>query len=120
MIPSYGAKGDFRTTPPGKLLLTLKNSGIGLLGGDSGLTGDDTILCILTDCGITFESFFTSGLPRVVEVSLAFSQIGQLHGKVRFPSRTERLDRYVSGGSGAGENKVFTIRDVNKWLATGD
>lgn len=119
-IPSYGSKGDFRTTPPGKLLLTMENSGIGLLGGDSGLTGDDTILCIMIDCGITFESFFPSGLPRVVTVSLSFAQIGQMYGRVRFPSRTEKLDRYASEGSGAGENRVFTIRDVSKWLATGD
>jgi hypothetical protein len=91
MLPSYnGDNSSNITQAPNKLRLFLPNSGLGLTGG-SDLKGSsiDSIYCVMTQCEATYESFFQSGLPRVVTVSLAFAQIPQFRGGVYFPHANE-------------------------------
>ena len=99
MLPSYqsvdnaGVKGTTLTHAPSKLLLGMPNSGIGLSGGDSGFTSSpDSVVCVMTQCDVTYEAFFPSGLPRVASVSLAFAQVPQFGGFVQFPHRGVQMD----------------------------
>lgn len=99
MLPSYSneTKADMVGVPltfaPSKLLLVLPGSGIGIAGGESGFqTGNDAVLCVMTQCDVTYEKFFPSGLPRIVSVSLAFAQVPQLAGFVSFPRRGPNMD----------------------------
>lgn len=73
MLPSYGGRtgGGLNNlaSPPPKLWLALT----GLkLGGNS-----DSILTVLKSAPITYEAFFPNGTPRIVQVSLTFSEIVQ-------------------------------------------
>ena len=88
MLPSYPSS----TTPvqvqaPPKLLLYLPGTGIGWAGGFN--TGapeaDHSIICIMTQCDVMWESFFPNGLPRIASVQLSFAQIAQKGGRVTFP-----------------------------------
>ena len=106
-LPSYGKStgtlGDVIVRAPRKLLLSMKNSGIGLYGGavQSGLGPlggtADSIVCLMTQCEVTFEAFFPSGAPRIASVSLAFAQTPQYAGHVEFPGVTPQLEQVVSG-----------------------
>jgi hypothetical protein len=85
-MPRYGtdaAEGRF-TYPPCKLLLTLPNSGLGLYGGGFDA---DSVNVIMEDCPISFQAFFPSGLPRLVEMALTFKEIAQIAGAISFPHR---------------------------------
>jgi hypothetical protein len=99
MLPRYGENtsvGVPLTKPPHKLLLHFPGSDIERLGGAGGFSVQGGgILCVMTQCDITFESFFPSGNPRIASVSLAFAEVPQRGGYVRFPSATE-LDGLVS------------------------
>jgi hypothetical protein len=86
MMPTYDSFG--RTFPPPKMLLSLPNTGIGLLGG--GLPGQSPdgshhVLCIMTQCDIELKKLFPSGMPRLASVQLGFSQVAQRNGQVVFP-----------------------------------
>lgn len=108
LFPTYSTSstspGQPITTAPQKLMLVFTGSGLGILGG-FGATPDnptssyltlgggsvpaadlDGITCIMTQCDITVEQTFPSGLIRVASVQLAFAQIAQLAGVVTFPS----------------------------------
>jgi hypothetical protein len=84
--------GHALTIAPRKLLLSMPGTGIGLAGGDDGQSGQDSIPALMTQCEVSHEAFFPSGLPRITTVQLAFAQIGQLKGAVTFPSRTPFYD----------------------------
>lgn len=88
MLPTYDGTFDAPITrAPNKLRLYLPKSGIGVNGGsDSTATSIDSIYCVMTQCEVTYESFFPSGLVRVATVALAFAQIPQFRGGVFFPS----------------------------------
>jgi hypothetical protein len=108
MLPSYGEAavedqadaskaGAPLTYAPRKLLLCMPGTGIGFAGGDDGLSGPDTVPALMTQCDVTHEALFPSGLPRITTVQLAFAQIGQIKGAVRFPSRTYEFDEARTG-----------------------
>lgn len=109
MLPTYGdgGKQDARqgaklgvplTFAPAKLLLFMPKSGIGLAGGSSGGPGsDNSVLCVMTQCDITYEKFFPSGLPRVATVGLSFAQVAQFGGRISFPRRDDAMDEAVFG-----------------------
>ena len=123
MLPRYEDDqqlGVPLTKAPRKAMLYIPNSGIGLYGGsaqvsssvaaaDTNLQGttavqqsglQDAIPVLMSQCDITMEAFFPSGLLRVAVVQLQFLQIAQLAGQVVFPRDNENLSNVVSQGSG--------------------
>lgn len=116
MLPSYGKEaglGTPLTQAPNKLKLRIPNSGIGMQGGAE-LNGPDSdmvypdgntyvladaLTAIMTQCDITYEAFFPSGLPRIATVQLAFAQVAQHGGYVSFPRSGALLDDMVTNGS---------------------
>ena len=100
LIPSYGNNGKVgvpQTNAPHKCILEITGSGIGLAGGDSGLMGDDQVLAVMTQCEVTWDSFFPSGFPRTAMVSLGFAQVAQFQNAVFFPSVTDAMNAAVDG-----------------------
>ena len=106
VLPVYTGGDSIKTQAPRKLLLYLENTGIGLMGGLGGDTLADgkaettkrpsnTVLCIMTQCDITWESFFPNGLPRIVTVQLTFAEIAQRGGRVIFPGRVGEQGVFV-------------------------
>jgi hypothetical protein len=99
MMPLYPKS----TTPtqvkaPPKLLLYLPGTGIGWAGGFN--TGapeaEHSVICIMTQCDVSWESFFPNGLPRLATVQLSFAQLAQRGGRVVFPSsRTTPLSSSI-------------------------
>jgi hypothetical protein len=114
MFPTYvkdesnGTKvGVPLTYAPSKLMLVMPGSGIGLAGGESAATTSmDAVLCVMTQCDVTYEKFFPSGLPRIASVSLGFAQIPQLGGHISFPHRGAVMDAGIVYG-GEGPNSFF-------------
>jgi hypothetical protein len=109
MLPSYQdtsiqaqlndtTGGTQLTLAPKKLVLSMPGTGIGYAGGDDRLCGPDSIICLMTQCDVTLEALFPSGLPRAATVQLAFAQIGQVKGAVSFPERSKFFDSVRKGG----------------------
>ena len=100
MIPRYGENGEIGvpiTRPPHKLLLHIPGSEIELYGGQGGFSQrGGGLLCVMTTCDITIDALFPSGNIRSANVSLAFAEVPQRGGAVRFPSATP-LDSYLRG-----------------------
>lgn len=87
LVPTYSNNYTFA---PNKLRLFMPNSGIGIAGGsDSFNRSPDSMNCVMTQCEVTYESFFESGIPRHITVSLSFAQLPQLDGGVYFPSAND-------------------------------
>jgi hypothetical protein len=92
MFPRYGQPGALgvpNVFAPHKMILSFTNLGLGISGGanpaDAQYNAHD-VPCIMTQCDVTYVSLFPSGLPRIVEVQLAFAQVAQLAGsQVLFP-----------------------------------
>jgi hypothetical protein len=146
MLPTYtgdGGLGVPLTQAPHKLLLLAQNSGIGLLGGGVSSEGPitfqsdklqgftdtdniailpDSVLAVMTQCDVTYEAFFPSGLPRIASVQLQFAQIAQQKGAVNFPRTGEALDRIVKEGkrvdSGELKQKYFPYNMRLKFAIT--
>lgn len=103
LLPTYGTDKDLAvsgrplTFAPSKLLLSMPGTGIGLAGGDDRVSGRHTMLCLMTQCDVTYEALFSSGLPRIATVQLAFAQVAQSRGGVLFPSRTASYDAHRRG-----------------------
>lgn len=101
LLPKYGGTVEIGvplTYAPAKLKLFMPGTGIGLFGGGPALGGKDSILCVMTQCDITFEQFFMNGIPRLASVQLAFDQIPQFGGAVYFPSVEDEMKSNASGG----------------------
>lgn len=90
MLPRYGENSEVGvpiTKPPRKLMLHITGSEIERFGGAGGFSvGGGGILCVMTQCDITIEAFFPSGAPRIANVGLAFAEVPQRAGAVKFPS----------------------------------
>jgi hypothetical protein len=86
MLPKYDAGGTQigRGRPPARLYLILEHA---QLGGDR-----DEVLCILRAAPITYESFWPSGKPRIVQVAMTFSEVVQ-HGGEGEGSKIQFIDR---------------------------
>jgi hypothetical protein len=73
MLGDYGGSGagniNSLASPPKKLYLVLEGTRI---GGQS-----DYILCVLRSAPITYEACFPSGVPRLAQVQMTFSEIVQ-------------------------------------------
>lgn len=95
-LPRYGQNSEVGvpiTTPPRKLLLHFTGSNLEALGGSGGFTAvGGGILAIMTQCDINIEALFPSGNIRVASVSLAFAEVAQRGGVVKFPHRGSDLD----------------------------
>lgn len=95
-----GSIGVPLTFAPRKVKLVMPNSGIGLLSGiskeDAGVMVD-SLICHMDQCDVTYEQFFPSGLPKIVEAQLAFKQLAQFGGQVRFPAASSELDSMIDG-----------------------
>lgn len=106
LMPSYKggstANGSMLTIPPRKLLFHAPGTGIGMWGGDpGGNVAPDSVECVMTQCEVTLEDCFPSGLPRYTTVQLTLSQIAQKAGVVRFPAMTPLMERAAIGGPGS-------------------
>jgi hypothetical protein len=56
----------------------------------------------MTQCDITWEQFFPSGLPRIASVQLSFAEVAQSGGSVNLPAFTDGdRDVVVDGMEGA-------------------
>lgn len=82
--PAYDLGSNPKAYEPAKALLVLPGSGI---GHDS----KDSILCVMTQCDVTYEAFFPDGFPRIVEVQLEFAEVVQMTGRVRFQDRRNMI-----------------------------
>ena len=90
LLPTYRQGGDLGTPltfAPRKIRLWMPGTGIGAYGGfQSGpAVSPDSVVSILTQCDISIEAQFPSGLPRVATAQLSFSQVAQIGGTVQFP-----------------------------------
>lgn len=112
LLPSYSTTNDKYgaaglTRAPAKLLLTIQNSGIGWAGGPNYALGDpDTIVAIMTECSVEWTAFFPSGLPRIASVGLAFAQVAQFRGMVKFPSADDWMLQAALEGADVGSDGV--------------
>ncbi len=116
LLPRYGAVnqiGSPVTFPPRKLILWIPNSGIGLAGGLDGQLGEvhrlHSLIALMTQCDVTYESFFPSGVPRIASVQLSFAQIGQVGGAVFFPQNSDFTDTILQTGI-TGELLPYPMR----------
>lgn len=100
MMPRYGdpqQTGVPLTSAPRKAQLYLPGSGIGLAHGGISTVhdGGDYITVIMRSCDTEYIQFFPSGMPRIVQVNLSFSQIAQIGGAVYFPATDDATDKMV-------------------------
>lgn len=107
ITPNYESGGLMKAPPVA--ILYLPNSGIIGHGGFS-----DSVTCVMTQCDVTYEAFHRNGSPRIVAVSLSFTetvQVGnaqsgwQFQGSEQFwtqkTKETLLKAKAMQGGSGA-------------------
>jgi hypothetical protein len=82
--PHYGIGEDVRAYEPAKCLLVLPHTKLGH-------TGTDYIVSVMTQCDVTYEAWFPSGFPRIIEVSLEFAEVVQEGARVRFHDRSDMI-----------------------------
>lgn len=101
MLPTYDTQRGM-TIPPPKLILYLPRSGIGLAGGEVGnIDSPDQVLCVMTQCEVTWEKFFKTGNAKLASVSLAFAQVPQKGSSVSLPQAGPKmLSALKDGGDG--------------------
>lgn len=117
--PSASPYTRSRTFAPRKVRLYIPNSGIGLAGGgrSSADVSDDALNCLITQCEISYESFFPSGLPQSVEVQLSFAEVPQIGGRVFFPAASSEVDDLVYEGRKLGStDSVFAYNVKPRFL----
>lgn len=90
MLPSYGNGNDLNTlaAPPSRFFLVMEGTRLG--GQDK-----DWVLCLLRSAPITYEAWFPSGRPRIVEAALTFSECvqfsaGEGQAQIEFEDRGNR------------------------------
>lgn len=82
--PHYGTGVNVRAYEPAKCLLVLPNTKLGH-------NGTDYVVCVMTQCDVTYEAWFPSGFPRIIEVSLEFAESVQQGTSVRFHDRSDMV-----------------------------
>lgn len=92
MYPTYQSNSDptesgkqfhistSRPKPPSKLLLGLP--GLRLGNGQPGGHLDE-IVCLMTQCEVSYEGFFEDGTPRLAKVALAFAETIQVNSSIK-------------------------------------
>jgi hypothetical protein len=76
----YYSDNSIEVFEPAKVLLVLPNTGLGH-------NGVDHITCVMTACEVTYEAWFTSGFPRIAEVSIELAEVVQGSNGVTFHNR---------------------------------
>lgn len=77
-------------------MLNIPGSDIELFGGAGGFSErGGGVLCVMTTCDINIEALFPSGNIRIATASLAFAEVPQRGGAVRFPSAAG-LDEHMN------------------------
>lgn len=100
MYPSYGASGaDIRAYEPAKCLLTFPNTGLGYAAEGEGTGVSDSVLCAMRQCDVTYQAWFPSGHPRLIEVSLSFVELVQSGERVAFQGRKQSWNHARVAGS---------------------
>lgn len=124
MFPSYttdSTVGVPLAAAPKRMMLVFPSSGMAAAGGvadnvdETDLVGE--IKCIMTQCDVTYEAFFPSGLPRIATVALAFAQIAQSPGAgaVKFPSSENMLNlTKEAGGYKVAKGYNLTVTSKKK------
>jgi len=79
--PHYGLGENLQAYEPAKCLLVLPNTKLGH-------NGVDYVVCVMTQCDVTYEAWFETGFPRIMEVSLEFAEVVQEGQRVRFHDRS--------------------------------
>jgi len=104
MLPLYGKESSIgvpTAQAPPRLKLVFPNAGMGTSGGGNNTMENqaDEILCVMTQCDVTYEAFFPSGLPRIATVAVAFAQLAQMPGTgpIVFPSSVGMKTMLVKG-----------------------
>ena len=77
--PAYEDNSN-KVYEPAKCLLVMPNTKLAH-------NGQDYITCIMTQCDVTYQAWFTNGFPRVIEVSLGFAEVVQSGRRVAFHDR---------------------------------
>ena len=92
---------DNKTLAPPLAFFYMKNSGIGAAGGEGGPghSNPDGVVGRITTCDLTYQTFFPSGLPRILEASLTIQQTAQYRGQVMFPRRGDKMTAHWKGGT---------------------
>jgi hypothetical protein len=88
--PRYVLGNDYPHPPP-LLYLVVPGTPIGV-------DMQDRMLCVMTQCDVTYKKWFPDGTPRLAEVSLAFAETIQKPGNVQFyggESMTKGEERYT-------------------------
>jgi hypothetical protein len=80
--PTYGTGNDIRAYEPAKCLLVLPRT---MLGHN----GTDYLVSVMTQCDVTYEAWFTTGFPRIIEVALEFAEVIQEGTRVAFHDRRD-------------------------------
>lgn len=109
-LQNANATPQHRTFAPRKLRLFIPNSGIGLAGGGRSAAdiSDDAVNCVMTQCEVTYQSWFPNGLPQIAEVQLSFAEVPQVGGRVYFPGASQEIDTLVrEGGNGEDATEFF-------------
>ena len=90
--PYYDAVGGgmARVYEPAKCLLVMPNTSLGH-------NGRDYITCVMTTCDVTYEAWFPSGFPRIIEVNLEFAEVVQESLAVAFHNRRDMRRATVVG-----------------------
>jgi len=78
--PHYGTGDDLRAYEPAKCLLVMPQTKLGY-------DGTDYVVCVMTQCDVTYEAWFPTGFPRIIEVSLEFAEVVQEGARVAFHDR---------------------------------
>lgn len=76
--PEYPSRKE-RPKPPRRVILTLPGLKLGI--GKDGM-GEDDFPCVMTQCEVSYESFFSDGSPRIARVNLGFAETIQYGGKI--------------------------------------
>jgi hypothetical protein len=80
--PTYGTGEDIRAYEPAKCLLVLPRTMLGH-------SGVDYLVCVMTQCDVTYEAWFPTGFPRIIEVALEFAEVIQEGARVAFHDRRD-------------------------------
>lgn len=109
--PFYGSGEDIRVFEPPKIILCFPGSRLAH-------TGEEAITTVMTQCDITYEAWYPSGFPRIVEVQLEFAEVVQTGQAVRFHNRKDMIlsaaarTHVVPGDDGVGGGIANTTSRV--------
>jgi len=121
LYPTYvSANGGSigRAQAPPKMLLVMPGSGI--RSGVSGFSVSDSVPVIMTQCDITYETFFRNGKPRYTTVQLSMNEIVQVGDTWGFVDRNSIwcdgniYDKYTKRASARSTKKECGLGNPNQ------